>query len=221
MKLVCENLEQCVDFSKNNVWQIIVENEHLFYQLCKSFIEQCDGLDGPFNLYKNLSTLSIKDYCLPIYNFYDLTLNNKKIENLINKKIINIINTNDFLCELNEINKNIFKILDKMQDYLDIDVEILGEFNAENIIKVANIKPNNEKKLLNQIVNYIRVNTELQKIKIVIIIGVNNFLFEEEINLLTKSLNYLDINVLFLENSFKYKIKDCETIIIDEDLCEI
>ena len=98
-----------------------------------------------------------------------------------------------------------------------------GEINYQNLFKAIEIEFDYEKNsVLERLIEYIKVTSELLKTKVYIIVNLDSFLSEEELVELEKFLLYNDIKVLALQNAIRREVKPSENLrIVDKDLCEI
>ncbi len=220
MKLVHINISRHIDFDINTCYSLIIENSTEFYKLTNELHNQTNGEEGNFVL-SNENILDISKNCLFIYDYYSNLLNSKKVLNILNNKILQIIQENDFYKEFSEINKIMLDINDKVKTYLNTNIEYNQEFNYDNLIKISNYKIPQTNILIDNMINYIDFYIQNTKINTVVFVGAFSVFEQNDIELLKKQLKYMQLNVLFIDNYQKYKIKDIETIIIDNDLCVI
>ena len=220
MKLVHINISRHIDFDINTCYSLIIENSTEFYKLTKELYNQTNGEEGNFVL-SNENILDISKNCLFISDYYSSLLNSKKVLNILNNTILQIIQENDFYKEFSEINKIMLDINDKVKTYLNTNIEYNQEFNYDNLIKISNYKIPQTNILIDNMINYIDFYIQNTKINTVVFVGAFSVFEQNDIELLIKQLKYMQLNVLFIDNYQKYKIKDIETIIIDNDLCVI
>lgn len=222
MKLVNNRYQQHIDFDKYSVYFLAIENSKEYLKVVEELYAECNGkTESQFVLSDNTEIISIPKNCLLIHNYFDLDINSKKIINEINSKVLNYISTQDFVCDLCDLNKLFININDKIVDNFNLKLEYDAEFTWDKFIKISNYKINEQSKFIDRIMSYIKIYCELKNIKIVIFIGLSLFLSQNELELFIKELNYLELKCLLIEPSLKYDLKDVGRIIIDDDLCEI
>lgn len=220
MKLVHSNISRHIDFEKTEIYQLVIENANEFYKLTKEIISQCNGENGEWVLSETFP-IELNKNALIMYNFYDLSCNNKKTENLLKTQILKLANEVDFVETLSNINKALIEFNDLIVENIDFNLETKSEYLFEELLKFIKFSFSEEENLLEKIVSYINVHSKLSKIKLVIFIGLSAYLNEEEIKNLTKDIVYKDLRVLFIESKERQKLEDEIKIIIDKDLCEI
>ncbi len=220
MKLVHPNISRHIDFEKAENYQLVIENANEFYKLTKEIISQCNGENGEWVLSETFP-IELNKNALIMYNFYDLSCNNKKTENLLKTQILKLANEVDFIETLSNINKALIDLNDLIVENIDFNIETKSEYSFEELLKFVKYSFLEEENLLEKIVSYINVHSKLSKIKLVIFIGLSAYLNEEEIKSLTKDIAYKDLRVLFIESKERQKLEDEIKIIIYKDLCEI
>lgn len=220
MKLVHPNISRHIDFEKAENYQLVIENANECYKLTKEIISQCNGENGEWVLSETFP-IELNKNALIMYNFFDLSCNNKKTENLLKTQILKLANEVDFIETLSNINKALIDLNDLIVENIDFNIETKSEYSFEELLKFVKYSFLEEENLLEKIVSYINVHSKLSKIKLVIFIGLSAYLNEEEIKSLTKDIAYKDLRVLFIESKERQKLEDEIKIIIDKDLCEI
>lgn len=220
MKMVHPNISRHIDFEKAENYQLVIENAKEFYKLTKEIISQCNGENGEWVLSETFP-IELNKNALIMYNFYDLSCNNKKTENLLKTQILKLANEVDFIETLSNINKALIDLNDLIVENIDFNIETKSEYSFEELLKFVKYSFLEEENLLEKIVSYINVHCKLSKIKLVIFIGLSAYLNEEEIKSLTQDIAYKDLRVLFIESKERQKLEDEIKIIIDKDLCEI
>ena len=80
MKLVHPNISRHIDFEKAENYQLVIENANECYKLTKEIISQCNGENGEWVLSETFP-IELNKNALIMYNFFDLSCNNKKTEN--------------------------------------------------------------------------------------------------------------------------------------------
>lgn len=222
MKLVNNRYQQQIEFNKFSTYYLIIENSQEYLKVIEEMYNEIENnIESDFVLSDNNEIVSLSKNCLFLHNYLDLDVNNKKIINEINNQVIKVISSKDFVedfCRLNEIFIN---INDKIIENFDFKVEYDSELSCEKLTKLANFKIASHSKFAERLMSYIKIYVALKNIKIVIFVGLSQFLSKEELNIFLKELEYLELKCLLIEPHEKYKLGYVGRIVIDEDLCEI
>ncbi len=222
MKIVLSDLEQSLDFSEVTVCEFVVENAEKFFEITSKFISMADGnVEEGVTLLENNQEISFSKHIEILYNFYDLDINNKKIQTLVAKHMLEVSKENDFSLELADINQSLSRFYAKLLTAQEMNVFYEAEPTIENIIKMANFKFDESESLEEKIVDYVDMLNKLKRLKIVILVNLNQFLSEQKLKEVIKQLKYLNLKILLVNSSIKGGLIADKRIILDEDLCEI
>src|SRR5690606_29337393 len=123
--------------------------------------------------------------------------------------------------QLKEINCLIFKFLDDIIFDLNVDLKIDEEFTISSLLKMANLKVDEEQdNLFNRIINFIKIIGNLDLFKIIFFVNLKTFLTDEQLLEIYKIANYTKINLVLIENKIYNKLNFEKYYILDNDLCE-
>ena len=221
MKLVHPDIARQIDFKHQFCYSLIIENSHEFFLKTNELFLQSNGEEGNFVLSHENQTLNIAKNCLFIFDYYSDLLNNKKTINSINNKVLDILKQDDYIEDFAQLNTIIAKINAQITEQLDYEVSYIENLDFGDFAKLSNYKVSHGHNLLDNILTFLQINCQNQNITMAVFVNLFSFLSQEEIEMLIKQLRYMQLNVLFIDSQQKYKLKDCETIIIDNDLCVI
>ena len=216
MKLVHPNLEIQIDFEKNDIYCLTIENAKEFFSFTHQLFLQTLGDDGDFVLSDN-EILNISKNCAFIYDYYSDILNSKKTMSIAANDVTEILKKDDFVEDFSNLNTIMLKINDKIAEQLSYNVNYIDEIDYATFVKLSSFKIENTNSLVENLLSYIQI---IDK-KILIFINLFNFLSYNDLNLLLKQLRYMEKYCIFINSHQKYKICDSINFIIDEDLCVI
>ena len=221
MKLQHFDIDYCFNFEQDiHIYSLIVDNPSLYFKVCNELIN-FDKLDEVSWVLAHDAQEVKLDNILCIHDFFELNLNNKKVESLIDAKILQILKEQDFLQEFSQLNNLLIKINNQALAEMDLPIKSTDEVTYENFVKLSDYKINEEIDLCNKIITYIDLFIKLKNVKVVVLVSCFNILTYEQIQQIIKQLQYMGINVLFINSVDKYNFKDVPKIIIDKDLCLI
>lgn len=221
MKLVHPDIARQIDFNHQFCYSLIIENSHEFFSKTNELFLQTNGEEGNYVLSHENQTLNIAKNCLFIFDYYNDLFNNKKIINSINNKVADILKQEDFIDDFAQLNALIAKINAQITYQLDYEVSYIENLDFSDFAKLSNYKIIQDGNLLDNILTYIQINCQNQNITMVIFVNLFSLLSQEDVEKLIKQLNYMQLHILFIDSQQKYILQDCETIIIDNDLCVI
>lgn len=222
MKLINNRYQQHFEFEKSSVWTLIIENSKEYLRVVQELYNECFfGEESDFVLSENSEILELSKNCLFLHNYFDLDLNNKKIISEINSRVADVFKSKDFVEDFYKINQIFVSINDKIVEDFDFKLEYDGELTYDKLIKLAGFKIASESKFAERLMSYIKIYTGLKKTKLIIFVGLSEFLSFEEINQFLKEIAYLDLKCLLIESHQKYSLDFANRVVIDDDLCEI
>ena len=154
---------------------------------------------------------------LKIFNPFQININDTKIVKALYKKLENIVRykLNE---KLNIVEKNFLSFMDELAIDEDVMVEYEQDVDVLKLFSAFGISYKVSDNYLENLVNYIKVYNELFNNSLVISFGLLNLLSDDEILLLTKELQFLDLNLIDITYNSNHNIKD---LIIDQDWCII
>ena len=220
MILVHANIDKEFDFEKNPIQELVVENSNEYYLLTTELYQQECGESGEWVLSFNNDIKDISKNVLIIHNFYELDCTGKKVESLITSCVLNELKTNDYTDLISQLNVNFFAINDKITENIDLPIVQTKELTYEDFIKFMGYKIEKQEDILSKIITYIEVFVKIKNIKLVVIFNITAILTDEQISLLIKQFEYMQVSVLFL-NRQGFLTQIIPKTIVDNDLCVI
>lgn len=223
MKLVHPEYSFQIEFVEGKATELIIENPHVFTQFVQELLWQLDDNEGRFVLSHNNELLKLNQQMDCIINPFEIDINQKKmitkLYNIIKQEVIN----SELMYELAEAHHPLVKMLNAIQQRVDYPLTFKEEFDILSLVKYMDVKLVNEKgELIEQIIDYSKILYQLLKQDIIILINIQSYLSEQEIQLLLKHSIYEKIHFLFIENVDREIIREnVRKIIIDSDRCEI
>ena len=221
MKIVFNFLDNQIDF-ENNIFSIEVENKNYLFRIIEEFNKINNGdISESISVYdKKYNEINIKNKFDLYFDYFNLDINNKKIQIKIYDYIINNVNEEDNIRIVNQYNK-IIKIFNKELSNLNLDISINEDISCDSIIK--SIKFNIEKKdsLLENLLQLIDINALFKLNEFLILVNLKQYLSKNELIELYKYSTYNDVKLLLIDSlSYGTTIFNEKKLIIDEDLNE-
>lgn len=220
MKLINHRYTFKMDFQTNNNYIFVIENAREFRKICFEFFDEFNGVQNSEFVLSEESILAMSKNILLFCDYFSLDINNKKITNEINNRVQLSLQTHDFVEKMCQINKLILEINDEILNDFDFKITYDGEFGADKLIKISDYKIAESNDFVEKIMAYIKIYSSLKPIKLVVFIGITQFLTKEEIQMLAKDIEYLGLGLLLVERN-DCKIAGFKRVLIDDDLCEI
>ena len=222
MKIVHPKMFVTIDFSVNNCYSLTIENTSEFYDKTRELHNQINnGYSGNFVM-SELNEMDIKKHCLFVYDYYSDILNCKKTTSIVNSTVNEILKHDDFIEDFSVLNSTMLKLNSKIAEQLDYNITFSEDFTFDNFIKFSNYKINfAENDLLNNLLTLIQIACQSSIINTIICVNLMQVVTEQELDAFVKQIKYMQLNLLLIDSCQKYKLKNVENIIIDNDLCVI
>ncbi len=222
MNLVTKYLENSLEIKSKTINTLVIEDTHYFSLFLKGLIEATEIESDEFELIEDYKTVDMTKYVEVIFDIFNLEANSANILKKMYSELEEDLNTQEVYTKKVELESIIANITDELIYRSRFSLKV-GEINYQNLFKAIEIEFDYEKNsVLERLIEYIKVTSELLKIKVYIIVNLDSFLSEEELVELEKFLLYNDIKVLALQNAIRREVKPSENLrIVDKDLCEI
>ena len=222
MNLVTKYLENSLEIKSKTINTLVIEDTHYFSLFLKGLIEATEIESDEFELIEDYKTVDITKYVEIIFDIFNLEANSANILKKMYSELEEDLNTQEVYTKKVELESIIANITDELIYRSRFSLKA-GEINYQNLFKAIEIEFDYEKNsVLERLIEYIKVTSELLKTKVYIIVNLDSFLSEEELVELEKFLLYNDIKVLALQNTIRREVKPSENLrIVDKDLCEI
>lgn len=213
--------ERKLEINSNKINVLVVENNTKFFCYCKEILSQQNGDYGNFVLFDDKKEYSIPKHIKVIFDFYNLDLNEKKMQTILYNSLTTI-SQNELMVEYSKLNTELASFIDKLNYSSDFEIDYNDQSPLSALLKalgvVAKIDTDN---LLSSLVSYIEFCSKLIGIKLFVFVNLKTFLSEDDIEKLYKQTMLGDIYVLLLENTLRTKLNNEFITLIDKDLCEI
>ncbi len=221
MKLSHVDFQTQFDLSSENFHCLVVEDPHTFAKYCEELNDGINEDSGNFCLCDNDKIFKMGKYCLMISDILNLEEDGKKMTNKIFSDLKNIAD-NEYLAEWYKLKQEILCFLGKINSSSLCALEYDEENDVSTLFKAFNVRLNHEgNSLLEKLVIYIKANAFYLGIKYFFFVNLKCFLRKEELLLLHKEASLSGVGIFLLENTFREKIENEKTVVVDKDLCEI
>lgn len=221
MKLVNMDLGIDIDVEENYIYELIIEHSDSFSRVVGSLIRQVDGDEGAFIVSDNNKAIKLDKQADIIVDYFSISPNNKKIISKLYSKLEAV--AEEYVIEKAEINSRLISLLDKLTvslGYGDIGYDL--DFKWTDIFKLYNVNFMDEyDSLLERLISYIKVLSELTDVKILFLVNVKSYLDEEEIGKLYQMVNYYKVSLILIESTERSRVNHEKRYIIDKDRCFI
>ncbi len=217
-RLKIKGIEKEFHIESGNVYDIQIESNTFYHQLVLGLINEDSDM---FSLSENFNSLDFQKECLFISDILTISPNNKKILNALYKRIQEKFLTNENKNLLLNINEKFLSLLEQISLDVNLETDYLTDISINDVLSLYKFSfKEGEEDFLNKIITYIKANQEIKKLSTIITLNFLPLLKENEILLLQKELELLNLTMINFNIRVKHQIKGIEYLTIDMDLCE-
>lgn len=220
MKLVNALSGLSIELCENQVNVIAIESPEVLAEYISEIKHQISGEEGQF-------VLSDKDICRIdkimeiVIDPWTIDFNSKRIKTKLLQLVKEeadeyfydrFIETKGVICQYAE------SLLDKMMYSVSYDMNI----DTMSLIKFLDIKVDIQtEKLIDSIIEYIKLLHGLCKIEVVVLVNIKTYLSKKELLCLYQEALYQKVHLILLESTLTEQIDYEKIVIIDADKCVI
>lgn len=220
MKLQHYSLENPIDFEKSSIWTLVCENPTLFWTLINDFANQTDGDDGKWVL-ADIKEMDISKNALLVTDYHGLGLNDKKSGNMLQQKLKSLAFDENHTPKTYEISSQITKYLHELAQDIDFPI-CVNDVDFAVILKCVSVAFLEEyDNLCEKLMDFATLVSRLTSIRVLVFVNLRSYLQKEQLQSLFRHCNLCNINVLCVENNYKFVLPEEKILLCDDDLCEI
>lgn len=223
MKLIHKDFDFVFHFDENVRSLLVVEDPVIFLKL----ISEMTGNDreeySRIVLSEDDTVLKIKDKLVCIIDPLSISLNDRKLLNKLGDMLLKEILSSELLIKGNQIVSDIENYVIQIIQCMDWNLSYSEKIDIQSLLKIAEVRFDDvQETLVEEILDYIKISSELLGIKCFVFVNMLSYLTEYEVEKFYEYVYYQKICVLLLESRVPDTVKKfSETVIIDKDTCEI
>lgn len=222
------SFENDIDFSKNHINVLQIQNKKLFAKMVSSFNNMCKGLsvecDEVITLLEQDEIVDFTKNVLFVVDFLNFDFNQRRIQTVLYQYIDKII----------KLEPEILSNINNLQDSIHIEfMSIMEEFPFEILCKKDSsilvilkmygirIKANVDEKIIEKLFKLVELVQCLDLAKLIILVNVKQYLDSDEIVEFYKYCVYNNVKLLVLERGLEVSPLERERILfVDENFDE-
>lgn len=222
MNLVTEYLENSFEIKAKTINTLVIEDVGYFTKFLKGLIEASNKESEEFELIEGLKKLDISKSSEIIFDLFNIEANSASILKKLYTELEEDTNSEEVYSKKIDMESSLLNLVDDLIYRSRFSLKA-GQINYQNIFKAIDLEFDYDKNsLIERLTEYINISSELLDKKLFIIVNLDSFLDQEDLDELESFLCYNEIKLLALQNTITRQVKSCENLrIIDKDLCEI
>jgi len=212
----------CCEIREDKIRTIVIENQHMFYNMISDIRSQLDGNNGKVVLSEDHTPLDMRKTADLLTQFVPFTVNQKelitKLYAALKKKAINE-KMYQYTQEIyGYIGEFLYQLIEDEENELDITIpeDITG------ILKAFDVRfDDSELTLPEKLLEYMISTNEFKGERLFITVNLRSYLTDKETEELFQSLLLKKIHLMCIESADHPRLINEEVIIIDKDMCVI
>ncbi len=223
MKLIHPDYKMQISLKEGDITELIIENPAAMFSYTNELIYQTEGGHGSFVLSDGLDILDISSLAEYIFTPYYIDINGKKILKKLYSILKNEILSTELIEDFTDISSRLSLFTEKLSSISPYNLSYDITNDPEDILKYLKVKISSEKgiPLAEQIIDFVKIISELFETKILILINMRSFIDDEFMEHICREISYRQMSIFLIESSEKNRLPRSKRIIIDRDMCEI
>lgn len=221
MILCSPYIETVIDFSKQNVPTLVIENPSFLRSVLQDLYNQADGTDGTLVLSENNKILDMEKWVEIIDNCLHFDLNRKPLLNKIISSIEKNAMSESNLLKTNEMLQVLLSYLNELTFDLNCDI-VYNNCTVGGILKGIGVSIRDEyNNPLEKLIDYMELVREFERDKVFVFVNLRSFFSDSEVECFLKTTIDHAFHVLLIDAISAKKFPMEARITIDKDLCEL
>lgn len=222
------SFENDIDFSKNHINVLQIQNKKLFAKMVSSFNNMCKGLsvecDEVITLLEQDEIVDFTKNVLFVVDFLNFDFNQRRIQTVLYQYIDKIIKLEpEILSNINNLQDSIHIEFMSIMEEFPFEILCKKDSSILDILKMygIRIKANVDEKIIEKLFKLVELVQCLDLAKLIILVNVKQYLDSDEIVEFYKYCVYNNVKLLVLERGLEVSPLERERILfIDENFDE-
>lgn len=200
---------------------IIIENEKTLVQLISDIKYSIEDSKETMIISESEKVINLSKEAAIIVDPWNVDCNSKQIKTKLNQVLLEIAQEQDSEIFL-KLRSDMFFYIEKLVEHVPYNIVYNMQIDPTAIFKCLDISVDGQSvNFLEQLIEYMKLLQSLCNIKILFLVNMKLFLTDEQMILLYKEANYINLQLILIEHSAKNKIAEEKTVIVDRDNCII
>lgn len=222
------SFENDIDFSKNHINVLQIQNKKLFAKMVSSFNNMCKGLsvecDEVITLLEQDEIVDFTKNVLFVVDFLNFDFNQRRIQTVLYQYIDKIIKLEpEILSNINNLQDSIHIEFMSIMEEFPFEILCKKDSSILDILKMygIRIKANVDEKIIEKLFKLVELVKCLDLAKLIILVNVKQYLDSDEIVEFYKYCVYNNVKLLVLERGLEVSPLERERILfVDENFDE-
>lgn len=222
------SFENDIDFSKNHINVLQIQNKKLFAKMVSSFNNMCKGLsvecDEVITLLEQDEIVDFTKNVLFVVDFLNFDFNQRRIQTVLYQYIDKIIKLEpEILSNINNLQDSIHIEFMSIMEEFPFEILCKKDSSILDILKMygIRIKANVDEKIIEKLFKLVELVQCLDLAKLIILVNMKQYLDSDEIVEFYKYCVYNNVKLLLLERDSEVSPLERESVLfVDENFDE-
>lgn len=200
---------------------IIVENEKTLVQLISDIKLSIENAIETFSISENEKVFHLPKEADIIIDPWDVDCNSKKIKAKLYQFLLGVAQEQGEEKFL-QLRSDMFCYMEDLSEHIPYSISYDTQIDPTAIFKSLDISVDSSNAdFLEQVIEYMKLLQSLCRVKVLFLVNIKLFLSDEQMLLLYKEANYINLQIILIEHIQKNRISEEKIVIIDRDNCII
>lgn len=221
MKLVYSIYGIIFELEENKVNVFVIENPSALVEVICMLNRQCEGQEGEFVLSEKNKILNIAKNLTFVKEPFSIDCNSRKNLTKLYQELERECEK-DWREEQKQFYEAYIVYITNLCQKSDLELTFLDKPQLQEVFKMAEVKIDVQaQSMLERIIEYIKISSNLLKQNIFVFLNLKLFLTEQEIEELYKECFYRKVHLILIEATYQTKRPEEKICVIDKDKCVI
>ena len=221
MKILHKDWHREIKIEENTISTLVFENKKSYRHYLEELKSMELGNEGNFILLDSNKEVNFSKSVYLVSDFFNLDVSNKKIVTKVYEELSSI--TNENYMQLMEVKSKVLLFFEQLIQNSKYQISKKDDIDIINLLKLGGFHIDIEGDFLEKLSKFFEILVEICGIKIIITVGLQAILTEEELINFYKNIMLKKIMLINMESEYRYsnKLEFEKVYIFDKDDCEI
>ncbi len=218
MKLYHNIFNRPIYFKRGQITVLVIENTEFLRRFIAQFLKVDDS---EIILSIDDNRIDTAKYSYLIVDYFNLAIDDRVLRSGLQKAVSARI-SDDYYEQYLMVQSRILQLFSEISSQFELNFNYCEQLEIKELVKLVNVKiEESYSRLLDKLMDYLRALVWLTDYKLIVLVGLKQYLTERELIDFYDYCNHNSIAILLIESRHYAKLKGEKVYIIDCDLCII
>ncbi|WP_027438112.1 type II-A CRISPR-associated protein Csn2 [Lachnospira multipara] len=222
MKLVYYLYDLQLEFNKNSINRLVIEEKEVFEQIVINIKKCISKEEKLFYVEEQGKELTVDKYGVLVVSPLDLQFDKKEYQKFLFNKLIEELQINELQEKIAQDYEDLIQLVEDLGNKSMFNIELEEELEYIDVFKFLRVELEQPKgNFLEKLLDYMKIEMELMNKKIFFVVNCAAYMENNWYNEIRNWCDYQEVIVVFIENQQTSIGYDLNEYILDRDLCII